>query len=95
MRVTQAMALGGPGVKAAGQQALRGTPDDQRAFLLAGQFDAQEDDDAIRVTQIMTVGGPEVRRAAQRALAGTAEDIHYFLLYGYETAAARGNHPAQ
>lgn len=42
--ILRIISLGGPGVKAAGKAALKGTPGDRVAFLEVGQFEARAKD---------------------------------------------------
>ncbi|WP_344440833.1 polymorphic toxin-type HINT domain-containing protein, partial [Kitasatospora nipponensis] len=77
--LSQIMAAGGPGVKAAAGKALDGTIDDVRAFLATGQYKARDDDNRVLVTQALASGGPEVKAAAQAVLSGPADRLVPFL----------------
>ncbi|WP_344445898.1 polymorphic toxin-type HINT domain-containing protein, partial [Kitasatospora nipponensis] len=89
VQLSQIMAAGGPGVKAAAGQALSGTIDDVRAFLATGQFKARDDDNRVLVTQLLTTGGPEVKAAAQAVLSGPADRLVPFLQTGLQEAQQR------
>ncbi|MFF3114751.1 polymorphic toxin-type HINT domain-containing protein, partial [Kitasatospora sp. NPDC057904] len=87
--LSQIMANGGPGVKAAAGKALDGTIDDVRAFLTTGQFKARDDDNRVLVTQALASGGPEVKAAAQAVLSGPADGLVPFLQTGILKAQQR------
>ncbi|MFF3075338.1 polymorphic toxin-type HINT domain-containing protein, partial [Kitasatospora sp. NPDC057936] len=87
--LSQIMATGGPGVKAAAGKALDGTIDDVRAFLTIGQFKARDDDNRVQVTQALASGGPEVKAAAQAVLSGPADRLVPFLQSGLAKAQQR------
>ncbi|MEU8514585.1 polymorphic toxin-type HINT domain-containing protein [Kitasatospora sp. NPDC048722] len=87
--LSQIMANGGPGVKAAAGKALDGTIDDVRAFLAVGQYKARDDDNRVLVTQLLTTGGPEVQAAAQAILSGPADRLVPFLQTGLPKARQR------
>ncbi|MFF3071737.1 polymorphic toxin-type HINT domain-containing protein [Kitasatospora sp. NPDC057936] len=87
--LSQIMATGGLGVKAAAGKALDGTIDDVRAFLTTGQFKARDDDNRVQVTQLLTTGGPEVKAAAQAVLSGPADRLVPFLQSGLAKAQQR------
>ncbi|MGW2253275.1 polymorphic toxin-type HINT domain-containing protein [Kitasatospora sp. NPDC001660] len=87
--LSQIMATGGPGVKAAAGKALDGTIDDVRAFLATGQFKARDDDNRVLVTQLLTTGGAEVKAAAQAVLSGPADRLVPFLQTGLPKAQQR------
>ncbi|WP_460624951.1 polymorphic toxin-type HINT domain-containing protein, partial [Kitasatospora kifunensis] len=87
--LSQIMAAGGPGVKAAAGQALSGTIDDVRAFLAVGQYKARDDDNRVLVTQAIATGGPEVKAAAQAVMSGPADGLEPFLQSGLLKAQQR------
>ncbi|MEU8517751.1 polymorphic toxin-type HINT domain-containing protein, partial [Kitasatospora sp. NPDC048722] len=89
VELSQIMATGGPGVKAAAGKALDGTIDDVRAFLTVGQFKAREDDNRVLVTQQLATGGGEVKAAAQAVLSGPADRLVPFLQTGLPKAQQR------
>ncbi|GAB7188571.1 ALF repeat-containing protein [Kitasatospora sp. Ki12] len=87
--LSQIMANGGPGVKAAAGKALDGTIDDVRAFLTTGQYKARDDDNRVLVTQALAGGGPEVKAAAQAVLSGPTDRLVPFLQTGLPKAQQR------
>ncbi|MFF8770860.1 polymorphic toxin-type HINT domain-containing protein [Kitasatospora sp. NPDC015120] len=87
--LSQIMAAGGPGVKAAATRALDGTMEDVRAFLATGQHRAREDDNRVLVTQTLTTATPEVKAAAQAVLSGPAARLEPFLQSGLPRARQR------
>ncbi|PYC77009.1 hypothetical protein C7C46_20485, partial [Streptomyces tateyamensis] len=87
--LSQIMAAGGPGVKAAANAALNGTIDDVRAFLTTGQYKARNDDNRVLITQDITNGGPEVKAAAQAAMSGPDSGLETFLNVGLPKAQQR------
>ncbi|MFE2408864.1 polymorphic toxin-type HINT domain-containing protein [Kitasatospora sp. NPDC059408] len=89
VQLSQIMAAGGPGVKAAAGKALDGTIDDVRAFLATGQFKARDDDNRVLVTQALAGGGQEVKAAAQAVLSGPADRLVPFLQTGLPKAQQR------
>ncbi|MGW2254826.1 polymorphic toxin-type HINT domain-containing protein, partial [Kitasatospora sp. NPDC001660] len=89
VQLSQIMAAGGPGVKAAAGKALDGTIDDVRAFLAVGQYKARDDDNRVLVTQAIATGGPEVKAAAQAVLSGPADRLEPFLQTGILKAQQR------
>ncbi|MFJ2582733.1 polymorphic toxin-type HINT domain-containing protein [Kitasatospora aureofaciens] len=89
VQLSQIMAAGGPGVKAAAGNALDGTIDDVRAFLATGQFKARDDDNRVLVSQALASGGPEVKAAAQAVLSGPADRLVPFLQTGILKAQQR------
>ncbi|MDV5145394.1 polymorphic toxin-type HINT domain-containing protein [Streptomyces sp. SBC-4] len=87
--LSQIMAAGGPGVKAAAGKALDGTMADVRAFLAEGQYKEREDDNRVLISQAMAAGGGEVKAAAQAALSGPASGLASFLTIGLPKAQQR------
>ncbi|MEU1285888.1 hypothetical protein ABZ449_16775, partial [Kitasatospora sp. NPDC005856] len=87
--LSQIMAAGGPGVKAAANKALDGTIEDVRAFLATGQYRAREEDNRVLVTQTLTNATPEVKAAAQAVLSGPAARLEPFLQSGLFQARQR------
>ncbi|WP_329578734.1 polymorphic toxin-type HINT domain-containing protein [Kitasatospora sp. NBC_01250] len=87
--LSQIMAAGGPGVKAAAGKALSGTIDDVRAFLATGQYTARDDDNRVLVSQAIATGGPEVKAAAQAVMSGPASGLEPFLQTGLLKAQQR------
>ncbi|PYC77006.1 hypothetical protein C7C46_20470, partial [Streptomyces tateyamensis] len=92
--LSQIMAAGGPGVKAAANAALNGTIDDVRAFLTTGQYKARNDDNRVLITQDITNGGPEVKAAAQAAMSGPDSGLETFLNVGLPKAQQRDSDTA-
>ncbi|MEV6975999.1 polymorphic toxin-type HINT domain-containing protein [Kitasatospora sp. NPDC093806] len=89
VQLSQIMAAGGPGVKAAAGKALDGTIADVREFLTTGQYRAREDDNRVLVTQALTNATPEVKAAAQAVLSGPAARLEPFLQSGQYSARQR------
>ncbi|MFJ9446678.1 ALF repeat-containing protein [Kitasatospora sp. NPDC101235] len=82
VRVAQIEDRGGPAVKKAADQALRGTYQDVLDFLATGQYTARaEDEDRAKVEAILAdpQSGLGVREAAEKALKGGAAELRHFL----------------
>ncbi|MFF9410828.1 ALF repeat-containing protein [Streptomyces anandii] len=81
----------GKAVRAAAQEAMDGTIEDQRYFLETGRWTAQAEDDRVAIFRILA--DPSIsdalRTAAEQALdTGTPEALRYFVEHGqYEVDA--------
>lgn len=80
----------GRGVKAAAQEALEGTIEDQRHFLTTDRWSAQEDDDAVATARTLFLAQQyhyrAVIREADEALDGSPVDWRAFLQTGCRLA---------
>ncbi|MFJ2577367.1 ALF repeat-containing protein, partial [Kitasatospora aureofaciens] len=86
----------GPGVREAGEKALKGGAAELRHFL-AVELDKQRgDDNRVKVSRILAAAtGRAVKEAANRAMSGTDEDVVKFLKEGQFTARAEDDDRAE